>query len=63
MARHAEMQISVLAEDIKTLTQWLRRDVLALAGPCLVTRIELFDFVTAELPAREHMDQMLAGSA
>ena len=32
MARHAEMQISGLAKDIKTLTQWLRRDVLALAG-------------------------------
>ena len=56
MARHAEMQISGLAKDIKTLTQWLRRDVLALAGPCLATRIELFDFVTAELLAREHLD-------
>lgn len=30
--------------------------VLALAGPCLATRVELFDFVTAELVAREHFD-------
>ena len=56
VARRAEMQKSGLAKDIKTLTQWLRRDVLALAGPCLATRVELFDFVTAELVAREHLD-------
>ena len=45
-----------MAKDIKTLTQWLRRDVLELAGHCLATRIELFDFVTAELAKREHFD-------
>jgi len=56
LARRAEVQTSRLAKDIKTLTQWLRRDVLALAGPCLATRVELFDFVTAELVAREHLD-------
>lgn len=56
VARRAEIQTSQLAKDIKTLTQWLRRDVLELAGPCLATRIELFDFVTTELLAREHLD-------
>lgn len=56
VARRAEMQTSGLAKDIKTLSQWLRRDVLELAGPCLATRVELFDFVTAELVAREHLD-------
>ena len=56
MARHAQVQASHLAKDVKTLTQWLRRDVLALAGPCLATRIELFNFVTAELLAREPLD-------
>jgi hypothetical protein len=56
MARRTKVQASHLAQDVKTLTQWLRRDVLALAGPCLVTRIELFDFVTAELLAREPLD-------
>jgi hypothetical protein len=52
MPRRAEVQTCRLAKDIKTLTQWLRRDVLALVGPCLATRVELFDFVTAELVAR-----------
>src|ERR1035437_81828 len=58
MAKHARVQTSLLANDVKTLTQWLRRDVLELAGPCLATRVELFDFVTAELAKREHLDTM-----
>ncbi len=45
-----------LARDIKTLTQWLNRDVLELAGPGLATRLELFDFVVAEIHAREYLD-------
>lgn len=56
MARRVEIQKTQLAQDVKTLTQWLRRDVLALAGPCLATRFELFDFVAGELLAREHLD-------
>jgi hypothetical protein len=56
IARLAQAQASILAKDVKTLTQWLRRDVLDLAGPCLSTRLELFDFVTAELLTREHLD-------
>jgi len=36
--------------------QWLRHDVLALAGPVLATRQMLFDFVVAELAAREPED-------
>jgi len=35
---------------------WLRHDVLALAGPDLATRRELFDFLVAELAAREPED-------
>jgi len=35
---------------------WLRHDVLALAGPASATRQELFDFIVAELAAREHED-------
>lgn len=42
--------------DIKTLTQWLKRDVLELAGPGLATRLELFDFVVAEIHAREYLE-------
>jgi hypothetical protein len=56
MARRAKVQTSLLAKDVKTLTQWMRRDVLELAGPSLGVRLELFDFVTAELQSREHLD-------
>ncbi|MDO9712747.1 hypothetical protein [Paracraurococcus lichenis] len=55
-ARHAEAQASCLARDVRTLVQWLRHDILALAGPDLATRRELFDFTVAELMAREPED-------
>ncbi len=55
-ARQAETQAHQLARDIRTLTQWLSHDVLALAGPALATRRELFDFIVAELVAREPED-------
>ena len=41
---------------MRTLVHWLRHDVLALAGPDLATRRELFDFLVAELAAREPED-------
>jgi len=56
LARHTEARASCLARDIRTLTQWLRHDVLALAGPALATRRELFDFIVEELAAREPED-------
>ena len=56
LARQAETQAHELARDIRTLTQWLRHDVLALASPDLSTRRELFDFIVAELAAREPED-------
>ena len=55
-ARQSEAQASWLARDIRTLIHWLRHDVLALAGPALATRRELFDFLVAELAAREIED-------
>jgi hypothetical protein len=55
-ARRAEKEAFQLAQDVRTLTQGLRRDVLALAGPCLASRFERFDFVTAEWLARERLD-------
>ena len=61
VARQASAQSAHLANDIKTLTGWLRQDVLELAGPALATRLELFDFVTAELRAREHLDKKRIG--
>jgi len=38
LARQDEAQAHGLARDIRTLTQWLRHDVLALAGPALAIR-------------------------
>ena len=55
-SRRKALQASWLARDVRTLVHWLRHDVLALAGPALATRRELFDFVVAELAAREPED-------
>jgi hypothetical protein len=55
-ARQTETQAYRLARDIRTLTQWLSHDILALAGPVLTTRQELFDFVVAELARLEPED-------
>jgi hypothetical protein len=55
-ARQTEAQADCLARDIRLLTQWLSHDVLALAGPTLVIRQMLFDFVVAELHRREPED-------
>jgi hypothetical protein len=55
-ARQAETVALSLAQDVKALTGWLERDILALAGPCLKDRRELFDFIVAELKQREPLD-------
>lgn len=52
-AEREEAQSVALAADVATLFQWLREDVLALAGPAHTTRRELFDFLVAELRLRE----------
>ena len=54
LSRQSEAQANWLARDVRTLVHWLRHDVLALAGPDLATRRELFDFIVTELTAREH---------
>ena len=56
LARQTEAQAHELARDIRTLTQWLSHDVLALAGPALATRQTLFDFIVEELAVREPED-------
>src|SRR3954470_20249828 len=56
LARHTEARASYLARDVRTLVHWLSHDVLALAGPDLATRRELFDFIVAELIVREPED-------
>jgi hypothetical protein len=52
-ARHTETEAVGLADDVHILADWMGRDVLALAGPDLATRRELFDFVLQELRRRE----------
>jgi len=52
-ARRAEAQAIALAEDVALLLRWLREDILAVAGPDHAGRRELYDFVVAELRARQ----------
>lgn len=52
-AQREETRAVALAADVATLLQWLREDVLSLAGPDHATRRELFDFLVAELRRRE----------
>ena len=52
-AKRREQALMSLAQDIKTLLQWLSHDVLELAGPSLTVRQELFDFIEVELQQRE----------
>jgi hypothetical protein len=57
LARQTEARACRLARDLRTLTQWLSHDVLALAGPVLATRQMLFDFIVTELAQREPEDE------
>ena len=52
-AKRVERTLEPLTKDIKTLLQWLSHDVLELAGPPIGIRLELFDFIVAELQKRE----------
>ncbi|MGC1307093.1 MAG: hypothetical protein WA885_07680 [Phormidesmis sp.] len=53
LAEHREQALIYLAQDVKTLLGWFSHDVMALAGPPLVVRQELFDFIVSELRQRE----------
>jgi len=52
-ARAAEAQAVTLASEVATLSQWLRQDILALAGLSYEERCVLYDFVVGELKARQ----------
>jgi hypothetical protein len=52
-ARQTENEAISLATDVAVLAGWLRHDILSLAGPDHATRCELYDFIVAELRARE----------
>jgi hypothetical protein len=52
-AAHADAERAVaLADAVAVLERWLRCDILAVAGPPLADRQELFTYVVAELQAR-----------
>ena len=53
VAREAEQQARQLAREISILCDWLRNDILVLAGPDYHCRSELWDFIVAELKQRE----------
>jgi hypothetical protein len=53
LAAQAKAQAIDLAADMAILADWLRRDILSLAGDDYATRCELYDFVVAELRARQ----------
>ena len=46
-----------VAQDVATLYDWLRQDILGLAGPDFATRRELLDWLVAELQQREKQCQ------
>jgi hypothetical protein len=48
-ARREEHKALTLAADVRVLTEWMEQDVLALAGPPLAEREELYDFIVTEL--------------
>lgn len=52
-ARKEEARAIDLARDARVLADWMRGDILSLAGPDRKTRGELFDFVVEGLRARE----------
>ena len=41
-----------LADDVTLLVNWLRRDILTVAGPAFAERRALYDFIVAELRTR-----------
>jgi uncharacterized protein (UPF0548 family) len=55
LAAQARAQAIDLAEDVATLSDWLRCEILSLAGADYATRRELYDFVVAELQARRSL--------
>ena len=53
LARQEEQKAMSLASDVRTLAEWMQKDILSLAGPVLATRRELFAFLVQELQQRE----------
>ena len=54
-ARAEATRASALYDDIAVLQSWLRYDILPVDGPDYATRVELYNFVVAQLKAREEL--------
>jgi hypothetical protein len=52
VARRSSDAAIALADDVRLLVNWLRQDILTVAGPCHAERCALYDFVVAELKSR-----------
>ncbi len=52
-AQAAETPAATLADEVAMLLDWLRQDVLAVRGPDYAGRRALYDWIVAELRARE----------
>jgi hypothetical protein len=48
-ARREEQRALTMATEVRILTEWMAQDVLAVAGPPLAEREELYDFILTEL--------------
>lgn len=55
MAGQAEYMAINLADDINTLAEWMRQDILSLTGDDMNSRRELLGFVIESLRQREHL--------
>ncbi len=52
-ARQEQERALALADDVAMLAAWLRHDILAVAGPAVEQRRQLYNFVVDELRQRE----------
>jgi hypothetical protein len=59
IARQTEKKASQLAQEVRILSDWMRDDVLCLAGPDLATRRELFDFIVEQLEKCEPLSKKI----
>jgi hypothetical protein len=59
-AREKQRHLADLVSALKILRDWLRHDILAIAGPRFEVRLELLNFVIDELSNREAQNDKIA---
>jgi hypothetical protein len=58
-ARQRQTQAIAVADQVRTLAQWLQEDILAFPGPEVATRQALYDFVIDALALLERCEQRI----